>query len=150
MKKFSFKLDTLIEIRKRKEDEIKLLLAEQNRKIIEEQKKLNSLHDELKALQQKEKEERNNAANILSMRYSVVFRYKLKKDILEKGRKVDDMKAEAFKIQKKLIHATKEKRAIELMREHRHEEWKKEYLSEEQGFIDDISQQKFIRENAEK
>jgi flagellar export protein FliJ len=81
------------------------------------------------------------------LRYSVSYRFKLKNDLLMISRKIDDMYAEAFEIQKKLIVAAKELRAIELIKERQIEQWKKEYRLHEQGIIDDISQQGFIRKS---
>jgi len=57
------------------------------------------------------------------------------------------MNAEAFKIHKQLILAAKDRRAIELIKERQIKQWKKEYRLNEQGIIDDISQQGFIRKS---
>ena len=81
------------------------------------------------------------------LRASVAYRHKLKQDILKKGRQIDDLKADAVKIRKKLVEATKARRALEIIRERRFAEWKEEYKAQEQGFIDDISQQGFIRKS---
>jgi flagellar export protein FliJ len=61
---------------------------------------------------------------------------------------VDDLRAEAYKIQIDLIEATKKRRAVEIVKEHRLKEWKKESLAREQQFNDEISQQSFIRKKA--
>jgi flagellar protein FliJ len=147
MKRFKFRLETVLDIRKRNEEKIKLVLAEKNQKVIEAQKKLNEIHEELINSQKREKQNRSEHLNPVLLRYSISYRYKLKQDLLNAGRNVDDLKADSFKIQKELVVATKKRRAVEIIREHRLLEWKKELLASEQNLIDDIAQQKFIRNN---
>ncbi|HLV32697.1 MAG TPA: flagellar export protein FliJ [Chitinispirillaceae bacterium] len=146
MKKFRFNLETLLDMRKKTEDRVKLQLAEKNREIINLQQELSSILDQLKDFQKKEVQNRidKNIDPVL-LRYSVTYRFRLKKEMLELGRRIDDLKADAWKINRKLIDAIKERRAIEILKEKRFLEWKKEYSLKEQEYIDDISQQGFIR-----
>ncbi len=145
MNRFRFRLEGLLDMRKKKEDKIKLLLAEKNNSIIGAQKKINEIHNELQSFQRSEKEQRNNALNPLLLRYSISYRYKLKQDLTFAVRNVDTLKAEAVKIQNELIEATKKRRAVEIIKERRLREWKKEANLHEQNFTDEISQQSFIR-----
>lgn len=147
MKKFRFSLQPVLSLRERKEEEIKLQYAAKIGQIVETQKTRESIVRELRNLQESEKQNRAGAKNITMLRYSVSYRFKLKNDLLMISRKIDDMYAEAFEIQKKLIVAAKERRAIELIKERQIEQWKKEYRLHEQGIIDDISQQGFIRKS---
>jgi flagellar protein FliJ len=148
MKRFRFRLEVLLDLRKKNEDKIKLMLAEKNGKIIEAQKKVNQIHDELKSFQTTEKTQRSNTINPVLLRYSISYRYKLKHDLVTARRSVDDLNAQAYKIQQELVQATKKRRAVEIVKEHRQNEWKKESLNREQQFTDEISQQSFIRNNA--
>ena len=145
MKRFTFPLQALLEMRQRKEEKIELQLAEKNRSVFEAQQELTKIHDTLKELQSSEKEKREHANSVQLLRYSVAYRFKLKQDLLLAGRRIEDLKAEAVKIQKLLVIATQDRRAIELVKERRFQEWKKEYLTREQNYVDDISQQGFIR-----
>lgn len=145
MKRFSFKLDTLLEMRKQEEEQVKLELAEKNREIITRQEELNQAYRDLKEMQETEKERRTESEAVTEMRYSVAYRYKLKSDILIAGRSIDDLRAEANGIQKRLVEAVKRRRALEVIRERRFNTWKKIYLREEQKFIDDVAQQKYVR-----
>ena len=113
MKKFRFRLDTLLDIRKRKEDEIKLRLAEKNRQYIEAQRKVNSIHDQLKELQNSERERRVSNESIMMLRHSVSYRFKLKEDLLQAGKKVDEIRGEMARVRKTLVTATRDRRAIE-------------------------------------
>ncbi|MBN1758135.1 MAG: flagellar export protein FliJ [Chitinispirillaceae bacterium] len=144
MKRFVFKLGALLELRKQHEENIKLLLAEKNREIIAATGDLNRYYEELKELQSSEKTRRAGQEPVQLLRYSVAYRYKLKSDILRTGRWVQDLQAEASGIQKKLLDATKARRALEIIRDRQFDVWKKEYRRKEQNFIDDVAQQKYI------
>jgi flagellar protein FliJ len=147
MKRFRFRLDTILDLRIRDEEKIEMELAAKNQKIIDAQKVLNTIHEELVNSQKIEKIKRTETLSPILLRYSIVYRHKLKQDLLTAGRNVDDLKADAFKTQKELIEATKKRRAVEIVKERRLEEWKKELQVREQNTIDDIAQQKFIRNN---
>ena len=144
MKRFTFKLGPLLELRKQHEERIKLMLAEKNREIIAANGELTGYYEALKELQTSEKSRRTGQEPVLLLRYSVAYRYKLKSDILRTGRRIDDLRAEASAIQRKLLGATKARRALEIIRDRQHEAWKKEYRHKEQQFIDDVAQQKYI------
>ncbi len=145
MKKFRFALEPVLSLRERKEEQIKLQYAAKIAQIVETQKTREGIVRELQNLQESEKQNRAGAKNITLLRYSVAYRFKLKNDLLMISQKIDDMNAEAFEIHKQLIQAAKERRAIELIKERQIKQWKKEYRLNEQGIIDDISQQGFIR-----
>lgn len=145
MNRFRFRLEALLDMRKKKEEKIKLLLAEKNSSIIGAQKKINEIYHELQNFQQSEKEQRNKALNPMLLRYSISYRYKLKQDLTFAVRNKDTLKAEAVKIQNELIEAIKKRRAVEIIKERRLLEWKKEANLHEQNVIDEISQQSFIR-----
>jgi flagellar FliJ protein len=142
MKRFRFRLDVLLDIRKRREENVKLELAEQNREIVKQQGKLNELHEELKKLQSDELVRRQREDNIISLSHSVTYRYTLKKEMLTVGGKMDEIQETIFRIRKKLISATKDRKAVEILKERQKSEWLKKYRTQEQGFIDDISQKR--------
>jgi flagellar FliJ protein len=144
MKRFSFRLDTLLDLRKQHEESIKLRLAEKNRAIIERSQELAGVYEQLKALQTGEKARRAGNTPVLLLRYGVAFRHKLKSDILRIGRCIDDLRADAAKIQQELVGARKARRALEIVRDRQSSAWKKAYRREEQLFIDDVAQQKYI------
>jgi flagellar protein FliJ len=148
MKRYHFRLDTLLELRKRREDEIKQQLGKKNREILAVRKELSAINLELKSLQDSEKKTRNTVKSALLLRYSVTYRFKLKEDIVKKTRLIDELSVQAEGIREKLVRAKQQRRAIEIVKEKKLAEWKKEYSLREQKFIDDISQQGFIRKTA--
>jgi flagellar FliJ protein len=145
MKRYRFRLETLLELRKRKEDEFKQQLGKKNREMLASRKELLAINEALKSLQASEKKNRASARSVVELRYSVTYRFKLREDILRKTRLIDELGAQAEDIRKKLVHAKQQRRAIEIVRERQLAAWKKEYASQEQAFIDDVSQQGYIR-----
>lgn len=145
MNRFRFQLDPLLELRKQKEESVKLELAEKNRQIMEGRQQMLSLYEQLKGLQARELEDRRQGADLLQMRASVAYRFKLKLDMLTKGREIETLSQQAGNIRRRLTEAVRDRRAIELLREERLRQWRRRAAREEQGFIDDISQQAFVR-----
>lgn len=145
MKKFSFELSALLMLKKREEERIMQLLAEKNREIIDKQKELECATAALKELQASEKRRRGGNETVLELRYSVAYRYKLKADILTIGRGIQGLQGEAESIRRKLTAATQARKALELLREQKRAVWKKENNRSEQNFIDDVAQQRYIK-----
>lgn len=145
MNRFRFRLEVLLDLRKKKEEKIKLALAEKNNQILSAEKQVTELHDALKTLQESEKTSRSEHLDPVLLRYSISYRYVLKKKLTDAIRGVDDLKAEAFRIQKELVVATQKRKAVEIVKERRLGEWKRKNHIVEQNFNDDISQQAFIR-----
>ncbi len=145
MKRFHFPLQVLLEKRKREENAIELELAHKNSEIFQAQQELVDFEKELKKLQMEQKETRETITDILPLRYSVSYRNKLKLAMLQKGENIYELQNQRGDIRQKLVKATQRKKAIELIREKRYQEWLKENKLKEQVFIDDVSQQGFIR-----
>lgn len=145
MKRFSFSLEALLEKRKQEEEEIKLELAKKNNEIYKAKNEIIDLATQLQNLQTEQKEKRKNISDVLQLKYSVSFRNKLKLDMLRKGRDIQELYRHLANIRQRLVKATQRKKAIELMRERRYRQWHKENKHREQVFIDDVSQQGFIR-----
>jgi flagellar export protein FliJ len=145
-KKFTFRLEALLTVKKNKEEEIKLRLAEKNREAEEVRLEIERVQDTLKNFQKEGKEKRRDGGeNVLSMRNSVSYRNALKMELLRAGQKLDDVMVSIYGINMELIKAAQERRAVEIIKENRYQEWKKENAVAEQKFIDDLSQQRFIR-----
>ncbi len=145
MKRFSFSLDALLKKRLHDEEEIKLELARKNSEIYASQNELSSFYEQLKDLQEDQKRDRESASDILSLKYSVSFRNKLKIDILKKGQYIQELQKHFANIKHMLVLAKQKRKTIELIREKRYKEWQKEYKRKEQVFLDDVSQQGYIR-----
>jgi len=149
-KRFVFRLEALLTVKKNKEEEIKQRLAQKNREAEDVRREIEATQNQLKAFQSETKETRKSGdGNVIAMRQSVAYRNQLKLDLLKAGQRLDDVMIAAYGINQELIKAAQERRAVEIIKEKRYEEWKRENAVAEQKFIDDLSQQRFIR-NARK
>ncbi|MCL2688991.1 MAG: flagellar export protein FliJ [Chitinispirillia bacterium] len=152
MKKFVFNLQTLLDMKLRKEEEVKRRLAKKNREAEETRKSIEDIQEKLKQFQAGEKETRGGGEeNIVSLRNSVSYRHDIKRELLSAGRKLDNIMVAIYAVNQELVKASQERRAVEIIKEKKYAEWKKENNMIEQKFIDDLSQQGYIREkNASK
>jgi flagellar FliJ protein len=146
MKRFHFSLEALLDLRKRKEESIKLELAEKQRSIHEAGACMEELRLELTSMQQQQKSSRAHSSDIMAMRQTVSYRNSLKLSMLRTGQKIQTLRGEAEAIRQRLMRATQQRRMLEMMRERKEKQWRKEYLAQEQRFADDVSQQRYIRE----
>jgi flagellar FliJ protein len=148
VKKFVFKLDTLLKVKKAKEDEVKRRLAKKNREAEAVRSEIEAAQNELKNFQSDVKEQRRGGVeSVADLRQSVSYRNALKIKLLKAGQKLDNVMIAAYGINQELIKAAQERRAVEIIKEKRYEEWKKENAAAEQKFIDDLSQQMYVRAN---
>ncbi len=147
MRRFTFPLDTLLEVRRRAEDEVKRELARTIGKLGEAREQLAALSHELSAMQKATLHDSRASASVLVFRHTVAYRHKLKRDMLQKGRDIESLQEEEAGVRRRLVAATQQRRAIELVREKRYRQWRKAYRSEEQEFTDDVSQKAFVRRN---
>jgi flagellar FliJ protein len=145
MQRFRFTLETLLGLRRRREEEARLALGRRQMELALARNELAGLGERLKLLQMQQKNDRKNGCDINSMRMGVAYRHKLKLDMLKKGEQIQKIQQETETCRKTLVKATQKVRSLELLRERRHAEWRIEYNREVQGFIDDTAGQAFIR-----
>jgi flagellar FliJ protein len=148
VKKFVFKLEALLTVKKNREDEIKRKLAKKNREAETVRASIEAAHIELKEFQRNVKAQRSGGGeSVAELRQSVSHRNALKIKLLKAGQRLDNVMVETYGINQELIKAAQERRAVEIIKEKRYQEWKKENAAAEQKFIDDLSQQMFVRAN---
>jgi flagellar protein FliJ len=145
MKRFSFRLQTLLDLKKRKEEEIKLALAEKNGKIVKAFRRMEEHRLELARFQITEKKQRMSVPSAQYLRLSVTYRFKLQHDIMSDQSLIMKLRKEAQEIMLALTEAKKECRALEILKEKKYAQWKLDGKREEQEFIDDISQKGHVR-----
>ncbi len=145
MKRFQFKLQALLEIKKRAEDDIKKKLGAKNREILSSRQERVDLGKKLESFFVEEKQQRLRVLDLLSLRFSISYRSHLQKEIIKKEQDIRALMLEQEQLRGKLAFARKQSRVLELLKEKKLLEWKKEYQLEEREFADDISQKGFIR-----
>jgi flagellar protein FliJ len=145
VKRFSFRLQTLLDIKQRREEELARMVAQKNNEIIRTFKSLQEGRDRLSKFQAEEKKQRASALDALLLRLSVVHRHALQREIAERGSQIATLKQELQAAVLSLTEAKKETRALEILRDNKRMEWKRDYGREEQKTIDDVSQNNFSR-----
>jgi flagellar protein FliJ len=145
MKRFQFRLDVLLDIRKRAEEEVKKELAKKNGEIHAARRDREEIAGRLEAFFVEEKQQRLRILDLLALKFSVSYRSRLQKEILGKDRSIDGLAAELGAVRVRLAQATKDRRVLEILKEKRLARWKKEYKKEEQEYIDDVSQKGYVR-----
>jgi len=146
VKKFVFRLEALLTVKRNAEEEIKQRLAEKNHEAELVRQDIAAAHDRLKEFMASVKSDRRGGGeNVMAMRSSVAHRNHLKLELLRAGQRLDEVMVCIYGINQELIKAAQERRAVEIIKEKRFEEWKRGNAAAEQKFIDDLSQQRFIR-----
>jgi flagellar protein FliJ len=145
MKRFHFRLDVLLDIKKRAEEEIKKELAKKNGEILASRREREILSRRLETFYIEEKKQRLRVLDLLALRFSISYRSQLQKEITNKDRCIDGFMSELEQVRVRLAQATKERRILEILKEKRLARWKKEYKKEEQENIDDVSQKGYVR-----
>ncbi len=145
MKRFRFRLESLLAMKTRVEEEVKKELAKKNAEILAARRDQQDILGKIDYSVAEEKRQRLRSLDLRAVRLAVVYRDQLKRDSKIAQRRVDDLVQEKDRIRLRLAQARKESRVLEILKDKRHAEWKKEYKTEERNFNDDVSQTGYIR-----
>jgi flagellar protein FliJ len=145
VKRFSFRLQTLLDMKQNREKELARKVAEKNNEIIRATASLHEDRGSLAKFQDEEKRQRGAALSALLLRLSVVHRHTLQRVIEDKGRRIIGLRQDLRLAMESLTEAKKETRALEILRDNKHAQWKRDYARKEQKFTDDVSQKGHIR-----
>ena len=147
MKRFRFRLQTLLDIKIRTEDRIKRKLAEENSRVMAAGRNLVELQEQIKQFQMDEKRQRLKSVTAGALRASINYRFKLQSDIAGKNKQILDLKQSVQSMVRMLMEAKKETKALEILRDKKLAEWKHDNKLREQEFTDDVSQKGFIKKS---
>ena len=145
MKRFLFRLETVLMLRQRREDEVKEKLARKNSQIQATKDELRLLQNEIISLHERQKTERAGTLDVALLRNALAWRHIVRGRIAAARIHLTDLGAESEIIRKELVKATQKVKTVELLKEKQQLQWKKEVNLQEQKFIDDLSQQRYIR-----
>lgn len=149
MKKFNFRLQKLLDIRKAREREIQNNLAElvnlQNIERMKQREFEKRIASERELLSRKMREKR--------IEYKEVMIYERFVDISGKAinlaqRKINDMEPGIQIVREKLAEASKERKVVEKLKDRKWEEYKYELNREETKENDDMNQKLYLRNMA--
>ncbi len=145
MKRFSFSLQSILELRERDEEDAKLALAEKEGELVRCKREMEELKIDLQKFQQAQKDQRVGGQSVQELSYSVHWRNKLKLDMVYKGQEMHEVMSDIDSARAVLIEATKKRKGMELLRDKKFEEWKKERNRKDQSFLDELATNAHIR-----
>ena len=125
MKRFSFRLQTLLDIRKKVEDGLKKALASKNVEIATAQQVKQSMVDTLALFFANEKQHRETSLDARELRLSISYRAQLQYDILARDRVINALFTDAERLRTMLVGARKDCRILEILKEKKFAHWKK-------------------------
>lgn len=141
MKKFQFRLQTLLDIRISKEHAIKaelaMLIAKQNEEIAMQEdyrKKIKEYYDKLS------KKMRDGTFSYSEALMCERFAYNAQKAIDLSKKRVEQMQPEIDRVRQKLIQASKERKVVERLKEKKYEEYMYQFNREMGKELDDLNQ----------
>ncbi|WP_027338691.1 flagellar export protein FliJ [Halonatronum saccharophilum] len=147
MKKFKFRLQTILDLKKREEDLIQkdlIRLKKEKSKVVDQ---LNQFKEEKRKLQQKIEEDEGKRIDLkLALRSREYIEY-LNGEIEELTMQLDYWKKEISKCKERLLEKTKEKKSFLKLKEKKNEQYWKEYRAKEQKLNDELANNKYIRKN---
>ena len=138
MKKFKFKLETVLKLREFKEEEAKLKLGEVVREMEEENYKINNLKKELDELYKQKDQMMKNPSSARMLSFFPTYLKTKKEDILAHENIVYSLQKKYEKKRQELAEAMGEVKVMENMKEKDHQQYKKEATRKNGQDLEDI------------
>jgi len=145
MKRFRFNLEVLLRVYRLHEEEKKKRLAEANRELLAAEQNLAGLGREYDDCQDREGVIREKGESVARMKLYVQYMFDLKVRIEHQKITVRDRFRAVKAAREKLVEAMRRVKALERLRERRHEVWLKERRRFDMKRLDDLCSQQFIR-----
>ena len=147
MKKFRFKLETLLGVTRRKKEDAERLFAEATRKLEEERARLVELLQDMQRVQAEYAEQTKEGKRISVgrlMTYTSYVNWK-RQQIEAQQQAIIQAQAERQKRLKELLELMSKLKSIEQLKEKRLQQYKDELLFEESKMLDEIGLQLYMR-----
>lgn len=145
MPRFSFKLQRVLDIKERREEQLKGELASVKREYEEEEKILHSLEKSHSICLDRLREHQLKTISIQEVTWYQAYLSKLVNDISSQSQKLEDLLKRIDELTKKLIETSKERRVLEKLRERKWDEFRHEVECLEQEVLDEIGTSRHIR-----
>ncbi|MFW5959614.1 MAG: flagellar FliJ family protein [Chitinivibrionales bacterium] len=140
MRRFEFSLQIILELRERRLLEVRKRLALKRNEIAEANERILKAKNELQEFLKREVENRSGYTSAENLKWSVEYRFRLKRELLAAGRNVQELNKEAEEIRKEAVEAERKKRTLEILKDKRYQSWLRGYRKKEQEAIDDATQ----------
>lgn len=149
MKRFQFRLQAALDLRRRREEQLRGELAQIQGRRAQEMERLNALLISRDDAMERATDTRTGRADLERLR-DFERRLTVFEDAIAGQRELLDLiQRELDRKVAEVVAATQETRALEKLRERRQEEYRQEELREEQGFLDELASIRAARRRAE-
>ena len=139
MKKFKFSLEKVMEIKEIEEKVIQKNLMIVQAQIYENEKKISAMMEKISD----EKEKVSTITKNLTHSVEIMLHYRyiesLNNDLTNLKEALKMLRLSELQLKGQLLEKTREKKALEKLKEIKYEEFRKEYNREQQSFLDEIS-----------
>ena len=140
MKRFRFQLETLLRVRREREEERKRRLAEAQRLVMEQKGRLTELFDEESRETEAQRRLRQGGViDLQEVRARMLYSRAVVRRIQEGFDALQDRVADEGIRRTDLLRAAQERRVLEKLRERKWESWRYEAGREEQKRLDEIA-----------
>jgi flagellar protein FliJ len=146
-KRFRFKLQSVLELKIKLEDEEKRKLADLIALQAREEQVLYQLQQQRAAMILEFKEKQCGGINVTELQMYSYTIEKLKNDIINQQLRLREIAIRIEEQRQRLIEATQEKKIYEKLKEKQQEAWLAEEEYEEKKLIDELATIKFAREH---
>jgi flagellar FliJ protein len=146
MRRFQFRLEKLLKIRRYREREWELKLADITGKCIVLKNRIStSKHNIYKTLDKRST--LGGTIDIYDLIANETYIARMKQDIVNSGIELEQKKREREKVKKKYLEVSKAKKVLEKLKQRKEEEYYKEAKKEEFKTVDDINAGASIRKH---
>jgi len=147
-KRFIFRLETVLQVKLRKEDEEKKKLADLIAWQREEERILAEMvyREQNTRASLKEKQATGQWIEVDELKRIANFLKKIAKDIEMQKEKLQEIERRIEEQRLALLQAVQERKTLEMLKEQQHEEWRAEVEAEEAKFLDELATLKYARE----
>ena len=138
MKRFSFRLQRILDIRDQIRDELRQELGRRNQELIHQESVLRGLEDELRRLQVTQDGIVTASELVLTGAYALRVQQLIEGQLV----KVEEARLAVFEARERYIQANKDAKALEMLKDKKREEYQQELLKEEINQLDEVASQR--------
>ncbi len=143
MAKYTYRLQSLINIKEKLEEQKKNELAVENNKLNQEKQVLTELYQEMSSTLDKQEKEQKQSINAIQLQLYINYTDKLKIEIKQQLDKVEKQEKKTEEVRLELLEYTKAKKSLEKLKEKDYENYLEEEKRAEQKLVDEIVSYKY-------
>ena len=147
MQKFQFKLQRLLDFRKIREEQAEAEFAKATRVFLQEKEVLRRLEIKLTDTFEQLKQEQGKPSSLLMLKLFQDYIDTTREGIKQQAVKVAAAADRRQQCLRKLEDAARKRKGVESLKEKKLQQDHEELLREEQAFLDELSSQRYIRNN---